>query len=372
MAADWKACALMTDPAVFAVGNQYQIIVETSSPSLFSVKVGNQTYDDAANGIMRSMCGMHRVAVPMAALDAEKTYTVCVKPIVKRKPYFTQTGETVETQYQFHPAPEKNIRAYHIADCHNLVDEPVAAAKAFGRFDFLILNGDVIDHSGSPDKFANIYQICARLTGGSLPVVFARGNHDMRGEYAECFADYTPNDHGNTFYSFRLGGVWGVVLDCGEDKQDDHPEYGLTVSCHSFRLRQTAFLKALTEHAETEYQAPGVTTRIVIAHIPFSEKYEPPFFIEEDIYRSWCALLKEHIHPHLLLFGHTHKMEVRYPGHPKDGFGQPCPAVIGSERTGEGYWAGCGFTFRDDGADLVYTDCLGAVIGQESISWPRP
>ena len=265
METDIKACMLATAPAVFAVGKQYQIIVETSVPSLFSVKVGEETYFDAANGIMRSMCGMHRVLVPLAALDEAKEYTVRVKPIVKRKPYFTQTGETAEIKYPFYPVPEKNIRAYHISDCHNLTDEPVAAARAFGAFDFLILNGDVIDHSGSPDKFASIYQICAGLTGGSLPVVFSRGNHDMRGEYAERFAEYTPNDRGNTFYSFRLGSVWGVVLDCGEEKTDDHTEYGLTVACHPFRLSQTAFLETLAARAEEEYLAPGVKTRIVIA-----------------------------------------------------------------------------------------------------------
>ena len=34
------------------------------------------------------------------------------------------------------------------------------AAKAFGKIDLLILNGDVIDHSGDPEKFTNIYEIC--------------------------------------------------------------------------------------------------------------------------------------------------------------------------------------------------------------------
>ena len=356
-------------PVVFAVGDSYQILMETSCPSLFSVKVGDEMYDDAANGIMRSRCDIHRVTVPMQALDAARAYTVCARPLLERKPYFTQTGEMIEETYLFRPVPEKDIRAYHIADCHNLVREPVAAARAFGRIDFLILNGDVIEHSGSPEQFANIYQICSDLTDGSLPVVFARGNHDMRGAYAEHFAEYTPNSQGNTFYSFRLGSVWGTVLDCGEDKDDSHPEYGFTVSCHPFRLRQTAFLEDLIAHAATEYRAPGVSTRIVICHIPFTEQFEPPFLIEEDTYRRWCALLKEQIQPHLLLFGHTHKMEVRLPGHSRDGFGQPCPAVVGSERTAEGYWAGCGLIFRDDGTDLVFTDCLGQTVGRESIRW---
>ncbi len=372
MRTDTKAGMLATAPAVFAVGEEYQIIAESSVPSLFSVKVGEETYFDAANGIMRSMCGMHRVTVPMTALNEAKAYTVCVTPVEKRRSYFTRTGETAGIRYPFYPVPEKNVRAYHIADCHNLTDEPVAAARAFGVSDFLILNGDVLDNSDSPDKFANIYRICAELTEGSRPVVFSRGNHDMRGEYAERFAEYTPNDRGNTFYSFRLGSVWGVVLDCGEDKADDHPEYGRTVACHSFRLRQTAFLKTLAARAREEFRAPGVSTRIVIAHIPFTEKFEPPFSIEEDIYRTWCAILKEHIRPHLMLFGHTHKLEVRRPGPTKDGLALPCPAVIGSEIAGEKYWAGCGMTFSDGGAELVFTDSRGAEIGRESIAWQRP
>ena len=69
----------------------------------------------------------------------------------------------------------------------------MAAAKAFGDIDFLILNGDILDHSGDPSKFANIYIICSEITGGNIPVVFSRGNHDLRGNYAEKFADYIEN-----------------------------------------------------------------------------------------------------------------------------------------------------------------------------------
>ncbi len=112
-----------------------------------------------------------------------------------------------------------------------------------------------------------------------------------------------------------------------------------------------------------------MTTRIVIAHIPFTEKFGPPFDIEEDIYRAWCALLKERIRPHLMLFGHTHKPEVRRPGGPKDSYGQPCPAVIASGLGENRYWTGCGLTFGEGGADLVFTDSLGAQTGHDSIAW---
>ena len=159
------------------------------------------------------------------------------------KAYFTKTKNVLEKAYKFKPIPENNIRAYHIADAHNSIKEPVKAAETFGNIDFLILNGDVIEDSSNPKNFMNIYEICSCLTKGEKPVIFSRGNHDLRGDFAEKFADYTPSHRGNTYYSFRLGNIWGILLDCGEDKDDDHPEYGYSVACHTFRERQSDFLK---------------------------------------------------------------------------------------------------------------------------------
>ena len=359
---------LKTAPAVFAVGEEYQIMVPVEKESLFWVRVGDKTYYDAANGIMNSLSEIHRVTVPMCELDREKAYTVCVKGIIDRKPYFPLTEEVLEKTYSFRPVPETNIKAYHISDAHNRIEEPLRAANAFGALDLLILNGDVIDHSGDPSKFSNIYEICSRLTGGEVPVVFSRGNHDMRGRYAEKFAEYTPNRFGYTYYSFRLNTLWGLLVDCGEDKPDDCAEYGYTVACHAFREKQTAYIEGLVRDAEREYAAPGVKTRLVIAHNPFTERLEPPFDIEEDIYRKWCALLREEIKPQLMLCGHTHETTVRYPGCKDDTYGQACPVVIGG-RPGEGYFAGCGYIFKEDGAEVVFTDSTGACLKTEFIAY---
>ncbi|MBO5269618.1 MAG: serine/threonine protein phosphatase, partial [Clostridia bacterium] len=79
------------------------------------------------------------------------------------------------------------------------------------------------------------HRIAAGVTKGRIPVVFARGNHDTRGKYAERLANHTPTDNGRSYYSVRLGKLWMLVLDCGEDKNDDHAEYGHTMCCHAFR-----------------------------------------------------------------------------------------------------------------------------------------
>lgn len=357
---------LKTFPAVFAVGNTYQIMVEVKGEALVSVKIGEKIYFDETNGIINSLSPIHRVTVPMAELDRAKEYRLCVRPIIERLPYGTKTDDIIEFSYKFSPLPKENIRVYHISDAHNAVDFPVQAANTFGDIDLLILNGDIISHSGDPEKFANIYEICSALTKGGKPVVFSRGNHDMRGRFAERFADYTPNHQGNTYYTFRLGSVWGIVLDCGEDKDDSHIEYGLTVACHPFRERQTEFIKSVIGNADNEYEQNGVETRLVIAHNPFTQQLKPPFNIESEIYSEWASLLKKHVKPDLMICGHTHKHGVHYVGSEKDHLGQPCPVIIASEPLKEGFM-GCGFVINKGQIEAIWTDSHGNTLSKEII-----
>ncbi len=359
---------LKTAPAVFAVGNEYQIMVEVERESLMYVKVGEKTYYDESNGIMNSRAPIHRVSVPMKALDNAKEYTVFIRPIIERKPYFTETEEPIEYTYKFCPVPEKNARAYHISDAHNRAETAIEAAKTFGDIDFLIFNGDVIDHSGDPENFFIIYEISAALTNGSKPVVFSRGNHDLRGNFAENFAEYTPNHNKNTYYSFKLGSIWGLVLDCGEDKPDDHPEYGYTVACHVFRERQTEYIKAIIENQENEFGAKDVKTKLVIAHNPFTRNYPEPFNIEHDLFREWARLLKEEVKPDLMLCGHKHECVVHHVGGENDYLGQPCPVVIGAEPDfKEKTFTGSGFVFEDDQIRIIFTNSLGNIVSEEII-----
>lgn len=357
---------IKTAPAVFAVENDYQIMVEVEKPSVFRVKVGDRYYYDESNGIMRSQNNLHRCIVPMKALNETKEYTVCVRPLIERKPYFTTTEPEQEFTFSFFPVPEKNARAYHISDAHNRIETPVKAAQTFGELDFLILNGDILNHSGDPSQFKNVYEICSQITHGEKPAVFSRGNHDMRGNFAEKFAEYTPNFQGKTYYTFRLGSIWGLLLDCGEDKDDFGPEYGYTVYCKDFRRRQTELLKDLIENADSTYNAEGVTTRVVVAHCPFSQKLEPPFDIEGDVYTEWCNLLKNSVKPHVMICGHIHDLDVREIGCETDHYGQPCAVVIGSN-PGDNYFAGCGYIFGENEITVQFTDSEGEILGTHTV-----
>lgn len=360
---------LKLTPAVFAVGDTYHIMLYTKVPTLVRAKVGGKFYYDESNGIMRSESCIHRLIVPQSQLDESRGYTVYQRPIIERKPYFTETEDEFSESYEFIPVNGDKIRAYHIADAHNMIEQPVRAARAYGDIDFLILNGDIPDHSGSVENCLNIYRITSAITGGRIPTVFSRGNHDMRGIHAEQFAEYTPTDCGRSYYTFRLGSIWGIILDCGEDKEDSFQEYGHTICCHAFRERETEFLNSVILNADVEYLAEGVKKRLVICHMPFARKDNPPFDIENEIYIEWTRLLREEIHPDLMITGHVHKIEIDWPGGDRDYRKMPCPVVIGATTNYKDYFAGAGFAFDKNGVVVTFTDSEQCVKGQEMISF---
>lgn len=348
-------------PAVFAVGDAYQIMVPVTVPSLMWVRVGDRVFYDHAAGVMRTKCRVHRMTVPMALLDEAKSYTICERLLPHRRAYCSRPRPVTETTFRFIPVPRENARAYMIADAHSRVREPIRAAQTFGDFDFLIFNGDVPEYSDKTDCLMTAYAIADALTGGEKPLLYARGNHDLRGRFAEDYDEYVPASGGAFYYTFRLGPIAGVILDCGEDKTDDHEEYGGTICCRAMREEETAFLASLDPA-----QFDGALTRLAISHAPFTNRIHPPFDIEEDTYRQWAKLLLERVRPDAMLCGHLHTMGIYDCGSDFDTYGQPCTVVVGS-KVGKGYFAGAGFVFRRDGIDVTFTDSDGKTLHRETI-----
>ena len=361
----------LTTPIVYAVGETYQIMVPVACETVMWVQVGDRCFYDDSNGILRSSRSTHRMTVPMELLNREKRYTVCYRVIHERKPYHTDSSDVMTFTSPFRPVESTPVRIYHIADAHNLVEKPVAAGSYHGdQLDLLILNGDIPNHSGKIAYFTTIHEIAARLTGGELPVVFSRGNHDTRGIYAENIEEHTPTDNGRSYYSFRLGHLWGLVLDCGEDKADSHPEYGNTVCCEDFRRRETEFLKEIIRTRRQEYEAEGVQNRMVICHVPFTERFNPPFNIEEDTYAEWTRLLREEIHPQLILCGHMHRAYITPVGGDRDYHGQPCPVVVASQvnkRDENTTFVGGALTLSPTDCVVEFNDQSGAVLLRETL-----
>ena len=361
---------MLTYPTVFAVGDKYNIFVPFSDEVIMWVRVGDRTYYDHCNGILRSNTNMHRVELPMTVLDEAKAYTVVYKKMIERKPYFPTSEPEREFRVEFRPVKnEGEINIYQVADAHNLVDEPIAAGQFFGdRLDLLVLNGDIPNHSGDIKNFNAICEIASGITHGACPAVFARGNHDTRGIHAEDMPNYIPTQNGRTYYTFRVGCVWGILLDCGEDKRDTNEAYGGTICFHQFREEETEFIRDVIARADREYDAEGVKYKLVISHIGFAHMAKFPFDIEREIYSEWTRLMRENVKPDLMLHGHYHQTFISPVGSDFDDLGQPCTAIIGSKpinpKASEGRgFIGCAITLRPDGKKrVVFNDDKGKII----------
>ena len=314
-------------PSVFVVDGEYQICVLVESECTMWAEVGGKKYFDHSNGILRSGRFVHIAHVPQALLDEQGSYTVHLQKLNERKPYFTDYGDIESKSFDFSPVREKD--EYHIinlADAHCLVEEPIKSGSYFGdTLDLLLLNGDIPNHSGDINYFKSIYQIAGNITKGRIPCVFSRGNHDMRGIYAERLAEFTPTSNGKSYFTFRVGPIWGIVLDVGEDKADLSKEYGRTICCEAFREEEEGFLDAAI--ARGDYRDAPV--RLIVSHVPFSYQLPPPFNIEQDRYRSWCKKLQT-VKPTVMLTGHLHEFFLETAGGKHDTYGQPCPVVCSS------------------------------------------
>lgn len=327
---------LYRDPCVFAVGRDYQIAFNTLEFGIAWVEVGGKSYRDSQNGLMRSETLIHKVTVPMAELDAAQSYRICFRALPERRPYFPELGPLQTADYPFRPVDfSHDVHAYMLADTHSRVDAPCRAASYWGdQLDLLILNGDIPAESKTPEDIRAIYDITSNLTGGQLPVIFARGNHDYRGRLATDLPQYIGTRDGHTYFTFRIGCLWGICLDCGEDKNDSDVEYGGLVDCHDMRLRETEYLKDVIARANEEYLAPGVTLRVAFCHLPFTTKHvecgDPKFNIEVDIFAQWTELLNQ-MRLSAMFCGHTHRLDVVRPGDPEMRMPANFPVIIGSE-----------------------------------------
>ena len=356
-------------PVVCCVGERYQICVLTSHESLVSVRIGDSLFQDVNNGIVRSCCKVHKFDVPSALLDREGSYTVIRERLIKRQAYRSLKYPEKRSVFEFIPLPQTGpIRIYHLSDCHGLKTPAVKAASFFvSAPDLLILNGDVASSSQTEKEALLPMEIAYLVTKGSRPCIITRGNHDLRGRFAENLDSYYPTLNGSFFYTIDLPRLSFLVLDCGEDKVDDNIEYAGTVAFHEYRIRQTAFIKDVCEEAIPENRP----FRFVLSHIPFMRVDFVPaggiheFDIELELYEEWVRLMNERFRPRLGLFGHIHQTLLVTEKGEHNEMGLSAPCVFGGRPDHKNNsMIGTAVSLNPDTGDalIMFTNSSGSVL----------
>ena len=299
---------IVYNPVVYAVEDDYQIVFSTNSKAIAWVEVDGECYYDLYNGSDTKYSKVHKVEVPMTVLDAAKKYTVHTQRSVYTGPFGGFLGRDVSKSIDFKPVDVSDgIQYLSFSDIHMNINQAKKTASFITNYDFLVLNGDMISVVDSFDdaNFANL--VAYEITKGEIPVVYARGNHEVKGSYSEELHKYVGSKNGEFYYNFYFEDVYGVVLDIGEDHDDDWWEYYGTSHYVEYRNKQVEFLQ--NEIEKKEYD--NYKYHLAVCHIPicFVNYRHNHVEIKEEL----TSLLNQ-MDMDMVLCAHQHDIMIFEPG----------------------------------------------------------
>lgn len=354
---------LKCTPSVFVINNEYEIIVYANTNGILSVKIGEAIFYEENSGVLSSEKAFAKIRVPQALLDGEKKYEVLFRKTIDRKAYYSELSPVQRESFAFKPLQKtEDVHIYHVSDVHYLFDLAKRTAAFFGQeTDLFVLNGD-IGEVETEENYFEVLKFVGDISKGEVPVAFARGNHDTRGRLAEKYTQYFPCDGKNTFYTFEIGCLRGIILDCGEDKEDDMEEYGGVNDFASFRQRELAFLQSLN------FPNDGKIT-FAISHIcpVLTTKNKGNCFdIERDTYTKWNQEL-EHLKIRFMLTGHLHTAHIIDKDYEGNTLPHEYPVVVGSACFGEEDFWGAAITLNKESAEVSFTNANKEVKAREAL-----
>lgn len=250
-------------------------------------------------------------------------YRVCAQEIGNYQAYSKTFGDTVRTPFFRFRLPEttqQDFTAIFLNDMHGYSKAEKALSEATKQTqpDFVVFNGDCLPEPANREEAVeNINRLARLFKASSLPVFFVRGNHEIRNAYSAGMNSLFDYPEGKTYGAFSWGDTRFIILDCGEDKEDNHKEYSGLNDFSGFRKEQTHFLQQELNSKPFK----KAKHHILINHIPIwgnDDKYKP-------CREMWEPLLKK-APIDINLSAHTH----RFAFHPKDSeFENPFPVYIG-------------------------------------------
>ncbi|GHV51394.1 hypothetical protein FACS1894181_13160 [Bacteroidia bacterium] len=165
--------------------------------------------------------------------------------------------------------------------------------------DLVFFNGDMVSSlTNEDDLFTGFMDAGVKAFASTVPMYYARGNHETRGIFATRFQDYFSPLNPELYYLVRQGPVCFVVLDCGEDKPDTDIEYYGITDYDGYRDREATWLREALK-SETFTGAPF---KVVVCHMPPMEDWHG----EAEILQKFVPLLNE-AKVDVMLCGHLHK-----------------------------------------------------------------
>lgn len=337
---DWPALEIAHGPSLqMPTPDGITIVCHTTRPALVWVEYGTGDKLDrkavpSAHGVVNPFALNHVIRLSDLQPGTRYRYRIHAKTFLeyelangRRWAHRVRYGQEIATEPRsfttLDPAAA-NYAFYIVQDIHEHVqrfDEMLNVVE-WDRTAFIALNGDMINDFMRPDQnFTGFLDLCVKRFAMETPIVYARGNHDIRGHYAPTLSEYMALHDGRAYYAFDHGPVHYIVLDSGEDKNDGHEYYGGLADFDRYIDEQARWLK---QHLASE-AAQRAPFRVAIFHIP---PYNSDWYGEVRVRRKWIPILNEG-NVNLALCGHQHELILLNPGTRDNNF----PILIGDMNT---------------------------------------
>ena len=213
---------------------------------------------------------LHKVRIEGLKPGQKYYYRVCSTEMLVYKAYSKAFGDTAVSDFGTFAIPEADedeFTALVFNDLHQRTNTFQALMEQVKDvdYDFVFFNGDCIDDPNNRAQASRfIKYVTEALKGNHIPTFFMRGNHEIRNAYSIGLRDHFDYVGGKTYGAFNWGDTRIVMLDCGEDKTDDHKEYSGLNDFTQLRHDQVVFLKQ--EMSSKAFKK--AKKRILIHHIP--------------------------------------------------------------------------------------------------------
>jgi acid phosphatase type 7 len=306
--------ALTTAPSLQNPGpDAITVAIGVNSPSTAWIEYGETEQlghiaDGACDGLKPFDALAHSIRLTGLRPGQRYYYRVHACPIDFRTAYDIRRGEPIQTEVFSFRTFDPNAAEMQFAVWNDTHENTNTLARlmpltARAPADFLVWNGDITNDNYREDKMVQHYL----GAGGQpftreVPLVFARGNHDVRGPAARALPRFIDYPGGRPYYSFRHGPLGVVVLDAGEDKPDDTPVYAGLGDFVAYRREQAAWLESELEKPHLQQAA----FRVAFCHIPLWWKNQGPATNARDPRSTWHRLLEQGKFA-ALVSGHTHQ-----------------------------------------------------------------
>ena len=308
------------------VGNGITVMWETTVPAYCWVEYGTDTTQlKRARTIVdgQVVCNnyLHKIRIDGLQPGQKYYYRVCSQEILLYQAYKKVFGNTAQSAFSEFTLPATDTDSFTAVvfnDLHQHTQTFRALCQQIKNvnYDFVVFNGDCVDDPVDHNQATSfISELTEGVCGDRIPTFFMRGNHEIRNAYSIGLRDHYDYVGDRTYGSFNWGDTRIVMLDCGEDKPDDHWVYYGLNDFTQLRNEQVDFLKK--ELSSKEFKKAG--KRVLIHHIPLYGNDGKNLCAN-----LWTKLL-EKAPFNISLNAHTHK----YAYHPKGELGNNYPVVIG-------------------------------------------